>query len=257
VRYSLCWLVFPFVAFSICSGKLATYVLPCFPPIAILGAIAFSRYFENDGKRIFNITAKVFGFIMIIGGVGFAIVQTVSACGMFRAVYDSSEIYKWIIACTAAVVWGVLSLFSAGASGGFRKIMLFGAGVALPLLAAHFCAPNLALHGKAQGIFYSKYKDLVKPDSIVVAYPNVMHAGMWEFKRNDILLYIHEGELEYGVKNYADSKDRAVSKAEFLDLLKKTPEGKIVFIMRGDFRDGNIPPAKVEKYEHGLMFFIY
>ena len=32
-RYAICWLVFPLLFFSAASGKLLTYILPCFPPL--------------------------------------------------------------------------------------------------------------------------------------------------------------------------------------------------------------------------------
>jgi 4-amino-4-deoxy-L-arabinose transferase len=39
VRFALCWLVFPCLFLSLSRGKLATYVLPCLPPLAILTAL--------------------------------------------------------------------------------------------------------------------------------------------------------------------------------------------------------------------------
>jgi 4-amino-4-deoxy-L-arabinose transferase len=39
VKYSLCWLIFPFLFFSISKGKLGTYILPVFVPLIILFSI--------------------------------------------------------------------------------------------------------------------------------------------------------------------------------------------------------------------------
>jgi hypothetical protein len=115
-----------------------------------------------------------------------------------------------------------------------------------------FIIPDRYLGGKAQGAFLKQFKDRIKPGMILVIHPNVMHAAAWEFKNKDMLFYSHGGELEEGLK-HKDSKKRLISDKEFFKMLKRTPKGKIIFIMRGEFREG-IPKADFEKYEHEMMF---
>jgi len=117
---------------------------------------------------------------------------------------------------------------------------------------SHFIIPDSILEGKAQGIYLEQFKNRVKPGMILVVHPNMMHAVAWEFKNKDMLFYTHSGELELGL-THEDSKARMISNKQFLDLLKTTPRGKIIFIMRGRFREG-IPKAKFEKYDHEIMF---
>lgn len=47
VIFLLSWALGPFLFLSASSGKLAPYILPCFPPIAAIIALGFHRYFEN------------------------------------------------------------------------------------------------------------------------------------------------------------------------------------------------------------------
>ena len=50
IQFALCWLVFPFLFFSASSGKLGTYILPCFAPFALLLAIALADRFDRQSS---------------------------------------------------------------------------------------------------------------------------------------------------------------------------------------------------------------
>lgn len=61
-RFCLCAVVLPFLFFSISSGKLPTYILPCFPFLAVLGAGGIAAYFRTGGThRAFSVVMSVWG----------------------------------------------------------------------------------------------------------------------------------------------------------------------------------------------------
>ena len=51
MRFAICWFLFPFLFFSVSSGKLIPYILPCFPPLAIVLSIGLAAYFEAGKKK--------------------------------------------------------------------------------------------------------------------------------------------------------------------------------------------------------------
>ena len=53
IRLCICWIVLPFLFFSVSKGKLLTYILPCFPPFAILLASGLAQAVLT-GKRKIN-----------------------------------------------------------------------------------------------------------------------------------------------------------------------------------------------------------
>ncbi len=59
VRLAVCWLVFPFLFFSVCSGKLGTYVLPCYPPLAFLIAAGVLTCLRGGDVKGFVTGARV------------------------------------------------------------------------------------------------------------------------------------------------------------------------------------------------------
>ncbi len=252
IKFAICWFAFPFLFFSLCQGKLPTYILPCFIPFAILFSRGLLEYLRGSKVKIFDVTAKVIMILLIIAVFGFTIVQIIAYNGVFDGLYRLEELWKWVSACAAALVWA-FCLFKMYRAKTYRtKLCLLLAGPALIFFLSHFITPNRFLEGKAQGNFLRQFKDRVKPEMIIVAHPNVMHAAAWVFKNKNMLFYTHGGELEVGLKD-KDSQARVISNQQFKKLLKTTQPGKIIFIMRGDFRE-RIPKAGFEKYEHGIMF---
>jgi len=248
IKFAICWFLFPFLFFSACSGKLPTYILPCFMPLAILFSRGLLEYFRRDKTKIFDITAKILTFGLIAGALGFAVFQLVADRGLYRA----DELWKWIAAVAAVLVCAFCLFKMYRAKQYRRKLCLLLSAPVVVFFVSHFITPNRVLEGKAQGIFLEQFKNRIKPGMIVVAHPNVMHAVAWEYKNKDILFFVHGGELEEGLKD-KDSKSRIISIPQFKELVKTTPRGKIIFIMRGHFREW-IPKADFEKYENGIMF---
>ena len=72
VRFMLCWFAFPVLFFSASKCKLGTYILPCFPPLALLLASALQNAWENEKlrARCRKLYAAV-GAVLIIGGAMF------------------------------------------------------------------------------------------------------------------------------------------------------------------------------------------
>ncbi|MDD5728935.1 MAG: phospholipid carrier-dependent glycosyltransferase [Victivallales bacterium] len=255
VRFTLCWLVFPFLFFSLCSGKLPTYILPCFMPLAILLSRGLLEYFRSGRHRIFDISAKVLCLLLPLGALGFVTVQLLADSGAFRGMFAPEEKWKWLAACGGTAFW-VWALWKASRCSRYRyKLVWFICGPAVLFLLSFFIIPRRYLEGKAQGLFLEEFRDRVKPGMTIVAHPNVMHAAAWIFKNSDILFYTHGGELEIGLK-YKDSRNRLITPEQLQDLIKNSPRGKIIYIMRGDFRE-SVPRAPFERYNHEIMFSNY
>ena len=201
---------------------------------------------------MFNGICGFMTWILLAGAAGFTLYQMLANCKLFPELYSPAELWKWALAVVAVLIWGI-GAYTAWHSPKYRlKLAFFMFSPVLMIFLSNYIIPYGILEGKAQGLYLSKFRDRVKPDSILVVHPNVMHAAAWEFRKSGLLFYSHSGELEYGLK-YPDTKVRLISEPQLDAIIRKTPPGKLIFIMRGDFREG-IPPARFEAYEHGIMF---
>ena len=66
VRYTVCWLVLPFLTLSASKGKLGTYVLPCFPPLNLLLVIGLAQNGREADSNPFRAAAWMSA---IVGGL--------------------------------------------------------------------------------------------------------------------------------------------------------------------------------------------
>src|SRR5699024_5278050 len=67
--YLLCWLVLPFVFFSASEGKLSTYILPCFAPLALLTGYQVVELVQAGRRKLLQtngIANAVFGLLCIV-----------------------------------------------------------------------------------------------------------------------------------------------------------------------------------------------
>ncbi|MDD5663431.1 MAG: phospholipid carrier-dependent glycosyltransferase [Victivallaceae bacterium] len=254
--FSFCSVVFPFLFFSACSGKLGTYVLPCFPGWSILTAWLLLEMLKNpNGERYCNIHNRILAALLIVGALGFVTFQLLAESGFFRGVYDYSEKAIWLTAVAGGLISALFLVFSVNSKTISQRLSWIFLFAALPLAMSMLAAPGRFFEGKAQGVVLEKYTDAIPKDAIVVSHPNMVHAACWVFKRNDIILYGSSNEMRYGLE-YPDSRHRLINDTELHKLIKNTPEGKLVFMMRGDFRE-RIPAAPYEIYKHNLMIARY
>ena len=107
-RFAICWFLIPFLLFSASHGKLATYILPCFPPLAILIAIGLHHYFKQGRKRAFNSGALFLVLVIIILAVALVVVEITGFLG-FRPYV---QIWKCVLVVSGILFWALLVTFS-------------------------------------------------------------------------------------------------------------------------------------------------
>ncbi|MDD3118940.1 MAG: phospholipid carrier-dependent glycosyltransferase [Victivallales bacterium] len=273
-RYCLCWLVFPFIFFSIASGKLGTYILPCYPALAYLLYVGGKNYFSAGSTRIFSVTCKVMEYILMVGGVGFALMQLLSDTGLTRkmfaaisgrlatvptAPYGPGETWKWLVILAVVAGWTAALHYAAKTPDCERRILVFAVGAMLPLLVFHFVIPQLVIYSKAPGPFLARIADKIAPEDTIVAYNNMFPAVSWYFRRNDVYMLHKGGEMSYGLE-YPDAAHRLVSRERFAAMTTAPRRGKLIFLMKTrKFRD-MVLPAPFELFEPDrdrIMFSIY
>jgi 4-amino-4-deoxy-L-arabinose transferase len=214
LRFALCWFLFPFLFFSASSGKLLTYILPCFPPLAIMLSVGLHNYSNNGREKAFNLGALLFAlFICVI-----AIILLVFQINGFHGLKPYSHIWKLSLLMSGILYSVLFIMFSFRVPDHKKKILFYAAAPALFMFAAHFCIPDLTIQHKMPGDFLLHHYDQIRQDSIIVSDESMISSICWFYKRSDIYLLGNYGEFRYGL-NYEDSKYLHLEPDEFRDLV--------------------------------------
>ncbi len=248
LRYAACWVVFPFLLCSASSGKLITYILPCFPGIAILIAFGLNEYFKAGKTKDFDLTLKILCYAVYIIVTAIAVVQMLASQEIIkRGLYGADENYKWAIAATAFIVFASLLRIATKRQDAYVKFGYFATGTVVIMFAFHLVVPDLIESKKAPVSQLAKFKNKVNDKTVLVSYKNLISSVCWTFKRDDVYLYHKGGELEYGLER-KDSKHRLLEEEDFLKMIKN-PNKNITIIMDSRKRRKTTLPG----FESGIL----
>ena len=231
-RYAICWLFFPFLFFSVSKGKILTYILPCFPPFAILMSIGLKKYLETGGKKSFSLAARSLAFFAVTLSVALITVQIVG----FKGFKPYAQTWKWSLGVAGLMMLAFLLIIAARALDPKLKFILVVIAPLLLLFSSNFLMPDLTIEHKAPGAFLLSHKDKVNTKTLLVAGEDPMGAVCWFYKRNDVYLLEGGGEMSYGL-HYEDAKHRSLNLERFKGLIGKTAGKENVVLI-----------AKSEKY---------
>jgi 4-amino-4-deoxy-L-arabinose transferase len=217
------WLVLPFVFFSSSSGKLATYILPCLPPLAILLANGLYRYFQDSrSQRLFKWGVAFNLLVMSTLLVAMAYFQLTDES---RAVYRTDE--------TPQLVILLLSIALAVVAGGFslrrrdwRIRLALQSMLLLPALALSTVSlPAKVTEAKSPGQFLLEIAPLIDADTQIVSDGSMFRSLNWYLGRQDVYL-LKMNEVGYGL-GYPDSAHRLLSASMLERRIQQKPRPPI------------------------------
>ena len=257
IRFALCWLVFPFVFFSLSSGKLGTYVLPCFPGLAILISLGLLEYFRREGRNLFMAGSLAIVAVSVTALVVFVLIHTTDVFGM--RLYGAGEQRAWWFALIGIAALGTLAGYAAVTSRDGRRLALLCLAPATVLFFAHFIYPAEAAPDRIPGGFLMSEADKVGKGDAVVADPEIVHAVCWFYKRSDVFLLGSGGEMDYGL-TYPETRGRKLDADGFKALIEASGSNGVVLIAHTEVFDrwiGKFPEPALVVNGRGLVLARY
>ena len=259
IRFLVCWFAIPFLFFSASSGKLITYILPCFPPAALLMALGLWHYFKQGRHRAYRL-GTLFLTALTLSGAALVVVNQLTGILGTRP-YGPGETWKWGLACIGLSVWGGGVLWSAVKANPIKKLKWFALAGLFFFAASTFIFPNFITQKKAPGPLLERNRHLVSPVAVVVADGYLIRAACAYLKRDNIRLFLTPDELAYGL-DHESEKTRMLDGHALLRLIEnnRRPETPIVLVVRVDHLGGfmgGLPAPKIKDVYGNFAFMVF
>ncbi|MFO1000194.1 MAG: phospholipid carrier-dependent glycosyltransferase [Planctomycetaceae bacterium] len=259
IQFSVVWTVMPFLFFSCSSGKLGTYILPCFAPFSILLAIALTdRFDEGHPNRSLQTGASLMVAIAVLSLITTGVIALLNAFGIL-APLDVDYISK-------TIGWGIglsislgLSLTACRVVGGVPKTVFTGLAAAAIFVTGSFCVPteisaNIGIHR-----FLESEQHRIETDSIVVADIKTIHAVCYVYKRIDVQFFGAHGEVAYGL-SYPEAANRSLEVPELASLISQRGTRPLAMILQSEPEDTwrhDLPEPGYQAQWNNIWFAFY
>jgi len=233
--FLLLWGGITIAFFTVASSKLATYILPALPPLALVAGAWLERVLARE--TLSSVVTRVLGFVLL----GLGVVGVVAAALAWLLEDTFAEAFK---AGTDDVGWIALAAARAGtalAVGGFLvAYSRYGQGLAMPArLSAVILTIGLAVYGAlpARGVVKTSraLADEVnaarQPGDLVVLYRKLWQ-GLPFYTRGRVHMIKNYDEVWHGVE-ISPERDRYYWK-DLSPLASEWSSGRRVFLLTND-----------------------
>jgi 4-amino-4-deoxy-L-arabinose transferase len=224
IGFLLIWLLIPLAFFSLTRGKLPTYILPCFTPLALLFAHAVTHQLDRGRNGWLATNAAINAVIGVTGLIGLLIARQ-------RGLYAAEDQVAWLIGAAIALALLLVALAQ------WLRPLRYWELSALPVWLLWACLPALLtqaqVDSKEPSLFIQAHLDRLRQADALLGNDAGLSANLaWELKRTDITVYATQGELAYGLSTPAGA-GRFVSRGEIAAWIESARRrGSVALVLR-------------------------
>jgi 4-amino-4-deoxy-L-arabinose transferase len=247
-RFSLLWFALPFMFFSLSTGKLAPYILPCFAPLAILLSEGLANYSPTKSQT----WGMIVGLMITVLGILVLISMQLNLFDL-KPIYQTEELYKVALIVISLSAGSFLIMKALQSTEQLKALLFYAMSPVALMLSLHFVFPQNVLDRKAPEEFLIKNQQLITPQTMLISDAPLMHAVNWFYKRNDVYLFHSKGEMKYGL-SYPDAQHRYLETEQLMQAIQMRRPLVII-------HESSVPmqhfPQPTQRYQQGIFVLDY
>ncbi len=230
LRFALCALVGPFVFLSLSRGKLPTYALPCFAPVAwlivagLLDAFGARGRAEGGGARSRWADAPGLVLLALAGGALALALSGDAGAGLLGRAWRSYPHAHAAVMAAALALWGIGDLLAQRARTAPGRIALMGLSPIAALASFGLLFPDAALDDAlASGPSIERERTALVSAGTLFCDQKLAHASAWFLDRSDFLVVDRPREFANG-QGVPEDDARLVADPQFAARLAEARE---------------------------------
>ena len=233
-RLLACWLVIPIVFLSFSSGKLPTYILPCFPAAAALIAVGLVEQFKHRpaaGRALDHLPG---GILVVLGVLAIVITPWVPMQYAEGGPWLDGGTWRLVLVGVALLWWGLADWWSLTAVQPQRRVAIGGLAAMLAFVAIPLALPTgWMMTSKVPMPFLTQWEDLARNSRSLVDC-DLMHAAQFAWPDTQVDVYGRAGELHWGMKKFDHtSRGRQVYREALPEAVADaTPERPLLMVTK-------------------------
>jgi len=226
--FAIFWITGPFLFFSVSSGKLIPYILPCLPPATLLLALGLLKELSADRRSWLTVASIVnLGIgLVLIGAVVLMMIRGTNEPHLAAVLENGGLVAGLLVGGCGWLIAAGCSLFLRDAT---KKLIAFS------LAPVFFTVPVLMTIDepivKTPESLIERHSSLIDGETVVVGDRNTVHALCWQLKRTDIEVFDSTGEFQYGL-DHTDGR-HLLDIGGLISLVKTSPRPVIAVLERG------------------------
>jgi 4-amino-4-deoxy-L-arabinose transferase len=224
LRLCVCWLVAPVLLLSASSGKLATYALPCFPPLFMLIGDAALAMPRGALVRHLGWIARVALVLALLGAT-----VLVLPIPQLAALFAPDETWKRSFGALAALAVAGVCIASLHGRAATARVAALAGAFSLLLGGVAIAFPT-AIVPKTPERWLAERVAPIPGDAIVVTDRVFVAAVCWQLHRADIYVVGGRGELRYGLRR-PDQRARRLDAASLAALIRDPARTRPVVVI--------------------------
>ncbi|MVV49879.1 lipid IV(A) 4-amino-4-deoxy-L-arabinosyltransferase [Pseudomonas sp. PB120] len=250
IAFLLIALLLPLAFFSLSSGKLPTYIMPCLLPLALLMGHAVMQLLDQQRGRAIRLNGVVNVVLGTAALIALLYVQTT------KEIYENTEMFSLSLVFIVLIGWIITNALQI-----LRPLLFWGApAIGMGLLVALLPAamPAQIVESKMPDPFIGEHLDaLDQTTSLLSNDLGSASALAWRLKRPQVDLFNTVGELKYGLDDPAMAP-RIVTKenvGEWMTEARK--KGAVGVVMRvnsvQEIQEVELLPVDGKRYQRGNL----
>ncbi len=194
--YLALWFLLPLAFFSLSSGKLPTYIMPCLLPVALLMGQTVVKWLDQRNGRILRLNGVINTVLASVALVALLYLQAT------KKIFENTEMFSLSLAYIVLVGWIIANALQVLRPLTLWAMPALGIGLLVALLPA--AMPAQIVNSKMPDQFIAEHqRELSETASLLSNDLGAASALAWRLKRPQVDLFNTIGELKYGLEDPA------------------------------------------------------